>query len=144
MDNSETDDPNKPIEEYPGILGYFLDGDLFVVHEALNPLTEIDFHDYTSLLEEQNTTDDHALNIHLSSCDTNIHIGWGDYLFDTLSQIPSIVICQQEEPENTGPGYSPGFNIFMSDHFSIEQTSHDIAALSEAIKADHARLKLDH
>jgi hypothetical protein len=144
LNNSETGDPNKPIEEYPGILGYFLDGDLFVIHEALNPLTEIDFHDYTSLLEEQSTTDDHVLTVNLSSGDKILNVYWHDYGMDVLSQIPSVVICQDEEPEGIGPGYSPGYNIFMSDHFSIEQISHDIAALSEAIKADHARLQSTH
>lgn len=137
----EINDPDKPIEEYPGILGYFLDGNLSIIHEALQPLKECNFQEYIELLEEKSEIDNHRLMVNLSSGDKELEIEWGVYEINLLSQIPSITVCQDAEPENSGPGYSSGFPIFMSEHFSIEQISHDLSALAGAIKADYARLQ---
>lgn len=140
MKTFEIDDPDKPIEEYPGILGCFCDGYLSVIHEALQPLEECNFREYIKLLEEISETDNHRLIVNLSSGPKEIIIECGSHKIDLLSQIPSISVCQDAEPENSGPGYSPWYPIFMSDDFSIEKISSDILSVSEAIKADYTRL----
>ncbi len=140
MKTFEIGDPDKPIEEYPGILGCFCDGYLSIIHKALQPLGKCNFREYIKFLEEISGTGNHRLIVNLSSGAKEIIIECGSYEIDLLSQIPSISVCQDAEPENSGPGYSPWYPIFMSDDFSIEQISSDIVAISEAIKADYARL----
>ncbi len=140
MKTFEINDPDKPIEEYPGILGCFCDGYLSVIHEALQPLEACNFREYIKLLEEISEVDNHRLIANLSSGAKEIIIEYGSCEIDLLSQIPSISVCQDPEPENSSPGYSPWYPIFMSDDFSIKQISSDILVISEAIKADYNRL----
>jgi len=123
------DDPEKPIEEYAGILGYFLDGHLTVIDNAIKSLETIDFIKYRDQIFDDPDKQIHEIILPLKKGKLSVVFDWSDDLLTLIGQIPSIDLINDPEISNTGPGYSSGISLFIADDSTLDDVCSDVSSL---------------
>ena len=132
MKTFQTDDYETAIEEYPGILGYTWDGELFVIDPALSPLQEVDFDEfYEKIDDEQN----HQLKLNTASVSTKLNVEPFAGIAFLLDQIESIDVFQDPGPPDAGPASGAGFIFFINDNHSYDVVVDSVQSLKDALNS---------
>ena len=123
----------KPLEEYPGFLGYEVNCSELILGPEIVALNEINWQKYFELADESNL----PLEIELKLGNKSIEFMPTDMMFslgNILDMVPSIDV--QKDPEY-------GYNIFfLKDGYTCLQVEADIKELVKAVKRKNKELKI--
>jgi hypothetical protein len=139
MEEFDSDDTEKPIEEYPGLIGMTMDWD-FHPQDELRHLAGIDWHRYWSLLEF--APDDHAIEVRLQSGARRIRCTYGISIAEILDQIPSVKVFHA--PGGQSMGGAAIYLFFIADGVSLQELDHDVRGLEAALQSDLRTLEARH
>ena len=134
----DEEDEDREIESYPGILGHASDDyPLSVLDPVLEPLNEIDWHQYASVAEFGEAR---TLIFRIGDTQHQITIGDEVRLEDILDQT-TFVDVYSDFPDDQGMTSMSFYPFFKVDGVSDEYTKNGIRALVEVLKADCAALR---
>ena len=139
MEIWESDDYERPIETYPGYLGYYFDGSLELEPE-LQRLATIYLNGY-----DQNFVEN-SRKISLSLKSGNIKIsfegsGYEDDFIEILDQLPTVRVVIDNGPPDAGPASSGSIIFFQAASVSGDELRSSVDALAGALESDIKSLK---
>ena len=120
-----------PIEEYPGFLGVFLDGDLYMIDE-LKFLQISKWHEYQNLIEN---SDDciRILEVNINGVIVAISIEPSDNISFAIDGIPSVDV----QLDTANGAYA----FFLKDGHTLEEAIRSLNSFDRAIDDDIKKLQ---
>jgi len=128
-------DRQTAIEEYPDVVGYTWDGDLFVIDKPLEILVGFDFRAYVECIEH---LDVHRVPVTLSGKPVVLEVDPSADIAYLLEQVVSLDVFFDPGPADGGPASGAGFIFFLKEGFSYELAADHMAAVVAALRLDMA------
>jgi hypothetical protein len=141
MKSRKFDDPDRPIETYPGYLGLYHDGS-YDFDAVLKPLLAFPWREYRDFPAAEQYSSERTMHFSVGSKLFSLTFDRGMIeLMEFLEKLPTVDVISDEDLGDLGPGSGGIITIFENDDFTLDEIKESITSSLSWLTKDFELLK---
>ena len=141
MRGRKVEDPERPVESYPGYLGFYFDGD-YLLEAELKPLLAFPWGEYRDLEVGPALSSKRTIEFSVGTTLSSLTFERDTIdLISFLDQLPTVVVTYDEDGGDLGPASGGVLTVWENEKFSLSEIAQSVKSCLVSLERDFEILK---